>query len=249
MSSAPLSLAEQLAYLRLAFVQAHYESLGQQAAEQQRAPVDYLAALIEGEVHQRQDRARERRIKAARFPVLKTLEAFQWNWPKTLNRMQVQQLFRLGFMETHSNVIFIGGVGLGKTHLATALAYSACLAGHSVLFTTAIDAINHLVAAQKVGGLKAALARYLKPRLLVVDEVGYLPIDKTGADLLFQIVSQRYERGSMIITTNRVYKKWPTIFNNDSTLTSALLDRLLHHAETVVIEGSSFRMKERLDSD
>ena len=114
-----------------------------------------------------------------------------------------------------------------------------------MLFTTAIDAINNLVAAQNVGNLKAALARYLKPRLLVLDEVGYLPIDKTGADLLCQIVSQRYERASMIITTNRVYKKWPTIFNNDSTLTSALLDRLLHHAETHATNRESALINKR----
>ncbi len=138
-------------------------------------------------------------------------------------------------------------VGLGKTHLATALAYEACLKGHSVLFTTAVDAINSLLAAQSTGRLKTELNKYLKPKLLVLDEIGYLPIDKIGADLMFQIVSHRYEHGSMIITSNRPYKKWPEVFNNDTTLTSALLDRLLHHAETVLIEGSSYRMKERID--
>jgi len=161
--------------------------------------------------------------------------------------MQVQQLFRLQFLNDHTNVMFLGGVGLGKTHLATALAYTACLAGHSVLFTTAVDALNGLIAAQAVGRLKTELHRYLKPRLLCLDEVGYLPIDKTGADLLFQIISHRYEHGSMIITSNRPYKKWAEIFNHDSTLTSALLDRLLHHAETVPIEGFSYRMKDRIE--
>ena len=113
-----------------------------------------------------------------------------------------------------------------------------------MLFASAIDAVNTLAAAQATGPLKPALNRFLKPRVLILDELGYLPIDKTGADLLFQILSQRYERGSTVITTNRVYRKWPEIFNNDATLTSAVLDRLLHHAETVVIEGKSFRMKE-----
>jgi DNA replication protein DnaC len=117
-----------------------------------------------------------------------------------------------------------------------------------VHFTTAIDAVNNLLAFQAAGRLKAELNKYLKPRVLALDELGYLPIDKAGADLLFQIVSQRYERGSMNITTNRPYKKWLAIFNNDTTLTSALLDRLLHHAETVVIEGSSYRMKERIET-
>ena len=116
-----------------------------------------------------------------------------------------------------------------------------------MLFTSAIDAINTLAAAKAAGQLKRDLARYVRPRLLILDELGYLPIDKTGADLLFQIISQRYERGSIAITTNRAYKHWPEIFNQDATLTSAVLDRLLHHAETVTLEGKSFRMKDVID--
>lgn len=248
MSPTTDTLALQLLYLKLVFMQEQFETLARQAAEQQWTPLEYLGKLTEGEVQRRQDRALQRRIQAARFPVLKTLESFQWNWPKKLNRMQVRQLFELRFLDHHSNIIFVGGVGLGKTHLASALAYQCCLEGHSVLFTTAIDAVNTLIAAQATGRLKAALHKYLKPRVLLLDEVGYLPIDKAGADWLFQIVSHRYERGSMIITSNRAYKKWPEIFNNDATLTSALLDRLLHHAETILIEGSSYRMKERVDN-
>ena len=217
--------------------------------QQQLAPIEFLAQLIEDEVQYRQDRALQRRIKVARFPVIKTLETFQWNWPKKINRLLVQQLFQLPFLESHGNVIFLGGVGLGKTHLATALAYQACLQGYSVLFTSAVDAVNTLIAAQAAGRLKPQLQLYLKPRVLVIDEMGYLPIDKVGADLLFQIISQRYERGSIVLTSNRPYKQWAEIFNRDATLSSALLDRLLHHAETVVIEGSSYRMKERSKSE
>ena len=136
---------------------------------------------------------------------------------------------------------------LGKSHLVTALGLRACECEHSVLFTSAIDAINTLAAAMAAGQLKRDLARYLRPRLLILDELRYLPIDKTGADLLFQIISQRYERGSIAITTNRAYKHWPEIFNQDATLTSAVLDRLLHHAETVTLEGKSFRMKDVID--
>jgi len=142
----------------------------------------------------------------------------------------------------------LGTVGLGKTHIATALGYTACLAGKSVLFATAVDTINTLAAAQAAGRLKAELKKYLAPSLLILDELGYLPIDKHGADLLFQVISQRYERGSTVITSNRVYKQLPEIFNNDSTLTSAILDRLLHHAETVVIEGKSYRMKDPFEA-
>jgi len=127
--------------------------------------------------------------------------------------------------------------------LATALGYQACLKGHTVLFASAIDTINNLIAAQHAGRLKQELKKYLKPSLIVLDELGYLPIDKNGADLLFQVISERYETGSIVITTNRVFKEWPQIFNNDSTLTSALLDRLLHHTEATVIEGTSYRMR------
>ncbi len=242
-----VTLTEQLHTLQLAFFREQYPALAQQAAAEQWPPLDFLARLVEGELQRRQDRALQRRLSAAHFPLLKTLEQFQWTWPKKINRLQVQQLFRLQFLDTHANAIFLGGVGLGKTHLAIALAYTACLASHTVLFTTAVDAVNALIAAQAAGRLKTELHKYLKPRVLCLDEVGYLPIDKTGADLLFQIISHRYEHGSMIITSNRPYKKWAEIFNNDSILTSALLDRLLHHAETVLIEGSSYRMKDRLE--
>ena len=127
------------------------------------------------------------------------------------------------------------------------MAHQACLAGYSVLFTTAVDIINNLTAAQVNHRLKTELKKYLAPAVLALDEVGYLPIDKTGADLLFQIVSQRYERGSIILTTNQPFKNWPKIFNNDSTLTSAVLDRLLHHAEVLTLEGKSYRMRDQID--
>jgi len=242
------SLPGHLAYLKLHFVREHYESLAKEAAEAHWGHVDYLAGLIEGEALERRQRSIERRIRQARFPVVKTLDSFRWTWPRKINRLQVQNLFRLRFIEDKANVIFLGGVGLGKTHLATALGYTACRKGHSVLFATAVDLINTLAAAQRTGRLKAAFGRYLRPQVLILDELGYLPIDKTGADLLFQIISQRYERGSIVMTSNRVLKKSPEIFNNDSTLTSALLDRLLHHAETVLIEGKSYRMKDRIES-
>jgi len=135
----------------------------------------------------------------------------------------------------------------GKTHLAAALGYEACLKGYTVLFATAIDVINTLSAAQAAGRMKQELKKYTRPALLILDELGFLPIDKAGADLLFQVISQRYEQGALAITSNRAYKDWPEIFNNDSTLTSAILDRLLHHAETVVIQGKSFRMKEQIE--
>jgi DNA replication protein DnaC len=244
----PPELDQHLSYLKLLFIRENYESLAKQAAQKQWTHIQYLAELIQAQTHQRRDRAVERRIYQARFPQTKTLEQFNWSWPKKINQPQVRNLFRLKWIEDKSNVIFIGGVGLGKTHLSTALGYEACLKGYSVLFSTAVEAINNMAAARAAGRLKEELNKYIKPDLIVCDELGYLPIDKTGADLLFQIISHRYEKGALIITTNRVFKDWPEIFYNDTTLTSALLDRLLHHAETVVIEGDSYRMKDLIET-
>jgi len=242
-------LQQQLDYLKLPFLKAHNAPLAQQAAQQSWTHLDYLERLIDGQYQQRRQHLVELRIGTARFPVLKTLEQFHWDWPRKINRLQVQNLFRLEFLAQQANVIFLGTVGLGKTHLAIALGYAACSEGHSVLFANAIDVINQLTAAQKKSALKSELKKYLRPQLLILDEVGYLPIDQHGADLLFQVISQRYERGSIVLTTNKPFKQWASIFNNDSTITSAVLDRLLHHAETVVIEGTSYRMKDQTKAD
>jgi DNA replication protein DnaC len=236
-------LVKILLYLKLPYISENHEDVAKIAARKQWTHIQFLKELIHQEANLKEDRAILRRIKIARFPVIKTLDQFNWSWPEKINQAQIQNLFRLKFIEDKSNVVFIGGVGLGKTHLATALGYQACLKGHTVLFASAIDVINNLTAAKRAERLKHELKKYLKPSIVILDELGYLPIDKNGADLLFQIISQRYERGSIIITTNRVFKEWPEIFNNDSTLTSALLDRLLHHTEAVVIEGESYRMK------
>jgi DNA replication protein DnaC len=241
------ALRRDLDVLKLTFIAEHYAEFAQQATEQHWDLIAFLARLIAGEAQRRQDRSIERRTRLARFPVRKTLDQFQWSWPKSLNRLQVQNLFRLRFIEDAANVVLIGGVGLGKTHLSIALGLAACQQGHSVLFASAVDVINTLAAAQATGRLKTELNKYVRPRLLILDELGYLPIDKAGADLLFQIISQRYERGSIVINTNRDYKKWPLIYNNDATLTSAVLDRLLQHAETVTIEGKSYRMKDTIE--
>src|SRR5499427_5023209 len=231
-------LDAQLQRLHLQYMQSNYQTLARKVAEQQRSHLDYLVQLVEGEFTTREMRSIERRIKNARFPVRKTLDDFQWSWPKKINRLQIQHLFRLDFITTCTNVVLIGNVGLGKTHLAIALGHAACTSGHSVLFTTAVDIINTLAAAQSAGQLKRDIRRYLRPAVLIVDELGYLPIDKHGADLLFQIISERYERAPIVITTNRAYQHWAQIFNNDSTLTSAILDRVMHHVDTVEMKGT-----------
>jgi len=244
----PTLLEQHLKYLKLSFMREHHQDVAKQAAKKEWSHIHYLEQLAEQEATQRRDRATERRIRTARFPVVKTLDEFNWNWPSEINRLQIQNLFRLQFIETKSNIIFLGGVGLGKTHLASALGYTACLKGNTVLFTTAIDIINTLAAAREAGRMKQVLKKYTRPSVLLMDEIGFLPIDKDGADLLFQVISLRYEQSAMVITSNRAFKDWPEIFNNDATLTSAILDRLLHHAETVLIEGNSYRMKDKIES-
>jgi len=244
---AATTLRSQLSALNLPFMLENYQALAQSAAEKHWSHLDYLTELLGGEASARDDRRVQRCIKQARFPVLKTLDQFDWNWPTKINRLLIQNLFHLDFVDKNANVVFISGTGLGKSHLMTALGYAACLRGHSVLFTGAVDIINSMAAAQASGGMKQTLNHYIKPRVLCIDELGYLPIDKFGADCLFQIISHRYERGATLLTTNRIYKNWASIFDKDAVLTSALLDRLLHHAETVLIEGKSYRSKDQVE--
>ena len=242
------NIETHLKELQTPWIQQHYLNAAETALKGHWPYPDYLAYLLEGECHRRRENRIKRRIQSARFPVVKTLDSYNWSWPKKINRTQIQDLMRLDFLESHTNVIFLGGVGVGKTHLATAVAHQACLEGHSVLWASTIDMINTLIAANAAMRLKQELKKYLSPTLLVLDELGYLPIDKQGADLLFQVISGRYERGSIILTTNQPFKDWATIFNDDNTLASAVLDRLLHHAKTVLIQGPSYRMKEQTDT-
>ncbi|MEI7881555.1 MAG: IS21-like element helper ATPase IstB [bacterium] len=240
-----MKLPEMLTDLRLAWCNDNHEDLAAEAARKQWTHHQFLQHLMEGEWNRLHGSRVTRRLKQARFPVLKALDQFDWNWPRKINRPQIQDLFRLSFLKDKGNVVFIGGVGTGKTHLATALACEACQQDHAVLYTSAVDIINTLVGAQATDSLKACLKRYTRPEILLIDELGYLPIDKLGANLLFQVFSLRYERGSTLITTNKAFKHWPDIFNGDVLITAAVLDRVLHHAESVVIEGPSYRMRER----
>ena len=230
----------------LTWILENYQQELAEAARKKRSARQLLERLFEGEADAKFHRRVERRIRNARFPVLKTLDQFQWDWAKTINADLIRHLAGLEFIDSRTNVVMIGGVGLGKTHLATALGHKACLKGRTVLFATAVDIINHLSAPAGPDGLVRRLKKYTAPELLVIDELGFLPIDRRGADLLFQVVSARYERGAVIITTNRAYKNWVETFAGDAVITSAVLDRVLHHCETVVLEGRSYRMKDRI---
>jgi DNA replication protein DnaC len=216
------SLHDNLRSLRLNYLLENALPAAEQAAGNGNGHLQFLQELIAGEVALRHDRSVQRRIHDARFPVIE-----------------------LDFLNTHSNVIFIGPTGVGKTHLGTALGHAACLRGHSVLFAPAIDVVNRLSGAESNRQLAREIKRYQSPRILLIDELGYLPLDKRGAELLFQVITKRYERGSIIITTNIAFKDWPRIFGGDATMTSALLDRLLHHSQPIVIEGDSYRSAKR----
>src|SRR6201997_3691391 len=239
------ALQDNLRSLRLNYLLENAVQAAEHAAGNATGHLQYLQELIAGEVALRHDRSVQRRIHDARFPVIKTMAGWDWNWPVKLNRMQVEHLLTLDFLDSSTNVILLGPTGMGKTHLATALGNTACLAGYSVLFASAIDVVTRLSAAETSRQLARELKRYQSPRLLIIDELGYLPLDKRGAELLFQVISKRYEHGSIVITTNIAFKDWPRIFAGDATMTSALLDRLLHHAQTVLIEGDSYRSAKR----
>jgi len=241
-------LHKDLDYLKLSHLRDNFETITKDAAQKGMSHFDFLASALAAEAAAKRDRAAERRVAQARFPYIKTMDAYRWSHPEQINRDLVRHLFNLQFVKAHRNVAFVGGPGLGKTHLAIALASHACANGHSVRFDTAIDIINRLDTAQKAGTFVRTMRTYTGPELLVIDEIGYLPIDQRGADLLFQVISARYERGSVIVTSNRAFKDWAVIFNNDRTIASAVLDRLLHHCDPVLIEGKSYRMKDKRDA-
>jgi DNA replication protein DnaC len=244
-----MSLADTLRTLKLSWIRDNIETELADSARKQRSTQAIIERLFTGELEHRAARAVQRNLKAAHMPTRKHLDSFDWSWPKKINKDQVRHLATLDFLEQKANVVFIGSTGLGKTHLALALGYEACQRNHTVRFTSAAAIINTLTAAMDANQLPTVIKRYTAPELLVVDELGYLPIDQIGANLLFQVFSARYEHASTIITTNRPFKDWAHTFNNDAMLASIVLDRIIHHCEVVIIEGRSYRLKERIEME
>jgi len=236
-------LQQDLAELKLAQIAENYREVLDEAARNNTSMLEVLAGLIASEVAARRERALLRRMQRARLPKRKTLEEYQFTFPKRIPKQSVLRLFDCEFVSQHRCAVLIGPTGTGKSHLLTALGYTACEKGIAVCFTRAIDMINTLTTAQLNGTLERALKHYVHPALLLLDELGYLPIDKRGADLMFQVVAARYETGSIVITTNRPFRDWGKIFDVDNTLATATIDRLMHHGEALVIQGDSYRTK------
>jgi DNA replication protein DnaC len=232
----PTQLDRDLVELKLLEIAQGYRAVLDEAARKGSSMLEVLATLIGMEQTVRQQRALERRLRQARLPKRKTLAEYDFDFPKRIPKTAVVRLFDCDFIPRHGCAVLMGPTGTGKTHLLTALGYTACERGYSVGYTRVVDMLNYLTTALKV---------YTRPQVLLLDELGYLPIDKRGADLLFQVVAARYESGSIVLTTNRIFREWGTLFDVDNTLATALIDRLMHHGEALVIKGDSYRMKDK----
>jgi len=243
--TAQARLERDLAELKLLEIAKQYREVLDEAARKGSSTLEVLATLIGIEAIAREQRALERRIREARLPPRKTLAEFNFDFPKRVPKAAILRLFDCDFLSQHGNAVLIGPTGTGKTHLLIALGYTACERGYSVRYSRVVDMINHLTTAQMNGLLGKALKTYTRPSLLLLDELGYLPIDKRGADLLFQVVAARYESGSIVLNTNRPFREWGALFDVDNTLATALIDRLMHHGEAIVIRGDSYRMKDK----
>ena len=237
-------LHETLATLSLTAIEPRLDGMLEQAAKSEPSYGDFLLDVLTAEVEARRQRYLKTRLQLAHLPYVKTFDQFDFGFQPSIDERQVRELRTLRFVHEASNVILLGPPGVGKTHLAVALAEAAIRAGQPAYFMTAHDLVDDLGRAYREGRLDRRMKVYLAPKVLIIDEMGYLPLDELGATIFFQLVSARYERGSIILTSNKSYGDWGGIFG-DPIIATAILDRLLHHSTTLNIRGESYRLKDR----
>jgi len=237
------NLPDQLKRLGLRHTAAHLDDLVASATKKRLGPIELLEHVADLETQHRATKSLERRLARSRIGRFKPMADYDWTWPKRIDREAVDSALRLEFLETARNVVLVAPQGLGKTMIAKNVAHQAILAGHSALFVTAAQLLLDLAAQDSARALDRRLRHYCRPALLCIDEIGYLSYDNRNADLLFQIISRRYEQKSILMTTNLPFSEWPTIFPN-AACTTALIDRTVHHAEILALEGDSFRRRD-----
>lgn len=239
-----LSLCERLSWPALPV---NYSSLAQKAASNNMGYTDFLEEVLHSEWEEKQARSRALLTKMAAFPMIKTLDDFDFKFATGIPKAKIQELTSLAFIERKENVVLLGPSGVGKTHLAVSLGYLATKANIKTKFISAADLMLLLETAHRQGRYKEVMSRSInKPRLLIIDEIGYLPMGREQANHFFQVVANRYEKASVIVTSNLPFGQWDNTFAGDKVLTAAMLDRLLHHAHVIQCRGSSYRLKDKL---
>lgn len=236
-------LADQLNVLGLRHTAAHLDDLVATATKRRFGPTETIELIVEQEGQHRAKRSLERRLTRSRIGRFKSMADYEWDWPKRIDRDAIETALRLEFLDGSRNIVLVAPQGLGKTMIARNIAHQAVLAGHSVLFVTAAQLLLDLAAQDSARTLERRFRHYCRQSLLCLDEIGYLSYDARNADLLFQLISRRYENKSIVMTTNLAFSDWPTIFPN-ATCATALIDRAVHHADVIAIEGDSYRRRE-----